>query len=214
MVLVVPKVRGLLSSALTGALALGSVALTGWQVEQVEMTKARDPFPTDGLPHKGASPQDARVAMVACSEFQCPFSGRARHTVEQLLVDNPDLAFFYTHLPLRSHRYAELHARASVAAQRQGRFWPMHDALYDSQRETKVVDEAAAIALARDLGLDTGRFAEDLRDPTTAAEVRRQSRLCTDQGVRAVPTFFINGREVRGALPTEEFQRVIDEVRG
>ncbi len=129
--------------------------------------------------------------------------------VDALLVDNPDLAFYYAHLPLRGHQYAELRARAAMAAQRQGRFWSMHDAIFDGE----VVDEASAIALARGLGMDTVKFTDDLRDPATAAEVQRQSRSCTDLGVRAVPTFFINGREVRGALPTAEFQRIIDEVR-
>ncbi|MGH1347100.1 MAG: DsbA family protein [Nannocystales bacterium] len=209
MALVVPKVRGLVSGAVAGALMFGGATLVWTGVQRDDAVSARDRVPTEGLPHKGALPRDARVTIVACSEFQCPFSARARHTVDALIVDNPDLAFFHAHLPLRSHAYAELRARAGVAAQRQGRFWSMHDALYEGE----VVDEASALALARGLGLATERFARDLRDPATAAEVQRQSRLCTDQGVRAVPTFFINGRELRGAVPIEEFQRVIDDVR-
>ncbi len=89
----------------------------------------------------------------------------------------------------------------------------MHDVLYDGLVGETVVDEASAIALAGELGLDARRFADDLRAPGTGAEVHRQSQMCRDQGVRAVPTFFINGREVRGALPIEDFQRVIDDVR-
>ena len=203
--------------ALCGALAIG-VAATGWtwmQDRAVETVVDPSPIPTAGLPHKGASPDRAAVTMVSCSDFQCPFSARARHTVDELLRDNPDLQFFYTHLPLdRIHPHAGLRARASTAAQKQGRFWKMHDVLYDGLRGEDVVDEASAIALAGELGLDARRFAADLRDTATAAEVQRQSQMCRDQGVRAVPTFFINGREVRGALPTEDFQRVIDDVRG
>jgi len=166
-------------------------------------------IPTEGLPHKGATIGAARVTMLECSDFDCPYSRRASGTVDELLADNPDLAFFHLHLPLPMHEHAMLKAVASVAAQRQGRFWEMHDALYDA----RVDSPDAAIALARRLGLDTDRFAADLRDPTVRAEVDRQRALCGNAGVRAVPTFFINGRRVIGSRPTADFQRVIDEER-
>jgi predicted DsbA family dithiol-disulfide isomerase len=69
------------------------------------------------------------------------------------------------------------------------------------------------VELARHLGLDSDRFAADLRDPGLHAEVERQRALCKDVGVRAVPTFFINGRRVIGSIPTDQLQRIIDEER-
>ncbi|MBC7976364.1 MAG: thioredoxin domain-containing protein [Myxococcales bacterium] len=73
--------------------------------------------------------------------------------------------------------------------------------------------ERDAVALAQRLGLDAGRFAADLRKHEVRAEVERQRGLCKAAGVRAVPTFFINGRKLIGSLPTSDFQRVIDEER-
>ena len=166
-------------------------------------------IPTEGLPHKGAG-FGAKITMVECSDFGCPFSKRARGTVDELLAHNDDLAFFHVHFPLGMFEHSELEAAASVAAQYQGRFWEMHDALF----EASIGSEQAAIELAGKLGLDTARFAADLRRPATRAEVARQRGLCKDAGVRGVPTFFINGRRVVGSIPLDQFQRVIDEERG
>ncbi|HWB76773.1 MAG TPA: DsbA family protein [Nannocystaceae bacterium] len=179
-----------------------------------EATSMRDDvrveIPTKGLPHKGASDEAAQVTMVECSDFQCPFSRRAAGSVDELVAKNDDLAFFHTHFPLaQMHPHAELMARASVAAQRQGGFWKMHDALYVAPIDSEV----AAIGLADRIGLDAGRFSADLRDPAVFREVDRQRKLCRDAGVRGVPTFFINGRRVVGSLPTDQLQRVIDEER-
>src|SRR5690349_2435769 len=180
-----------------------------------EATSQRDDvrveIPTKGLPHKGASDDAIEVTMVECSDFQCPFSRRAAGTVDELIARNDDLAFFHTHFPLgQMHPHAELMARASVAAQRQGGFWKMHDALFVAPIDSEV----GAISLADRIGLDAGRFSADLRDPAVFREVERQRRLCRDAGVRGVPTFFVNGRRMIGSLPVEDFQRVIDEERG
>ena len=166
-------------------------------------------IPTEGLPHKGASANRTRVTMIECSDFQCPYSRRASKTVDELVAHNVDLAFFHVNFPLGAFEHSRLKARAAVAAQRQGRFWSMHDALFDAP----IASDDDALALAERLGLDARRFARDLADPATAAEVDRQRSLCGDVGVRAVPTFFINGRRVVGSIPTDEFQQVIDEER-
>jgi protein-disulfide isomerase len=172
--------------------------------------EVRVDIPTHGLPHKGVGEDEAAVAMIECSDFQCPFSRRAARTVDELIANNDDLAVFHTHFPLDGmHPHALLMARASVAAQEQGMFWEMHDALF----ATPVDSEAGAIGLARRLGLDAGQFSSDLRDPAIHREVERQRRLCRDAGVRGVPTFFVNGRRVVGAVPVDELQRVIDDER-
>jgi protein-disulfide isomerase len=178
--------------------------------EAAQSDDVRVEIPTRGLPHKGARIDDAGVTMIECSDFQCPFSRRAAGTVDELIAKNHDLAFFHTHFPLDPmHPHAVLMARASVAAQQQGEFWKMHDALF----ATPVDSEVGAIVLADRIGLDAARFSSDLRDPAIHREVDRQRRLCRDAGVRGVPTFFVNGRRVVGSLPTDQLQRVIDEER-
>lgn len=178
--------------------------------QEAQRDEVRAEIPTRGLPRKGAADGYATVTMVECSDFQCPFSRRAAGTVDELVASNDDLAVFHTHFPLEGmHPHAVLMARATVAAQQQGMFWEMHDALF----ATPVDSEVAAIGVAKRIGLDAGQFSSDLRDPSIHREVERQRRLCRDAGVRGVPTFFINGRRVVGSVPTDELQRVIDEER-
>jgi protein-disulfide isomerase len=176
--------------------------------ESVALDEERIAIPTEGLPHKGAG-FGARVTMIECSDFECPYSKRASATVDELLAHNDDLAFFHVHFPLGMFEHSRLEANASVAAQRQGRFWEMHDALFAASIDS----EAAAIDLAGRLGLDVERFAADLRSAAARAEVDRQHALCKNAGVRGVPTFFINGRRVVGSIPAGQFQRIIDEER-
>jgi protein-disulfide isomerase len=197
--------------------AMAGTAYAGWLhglVPRQELPVPDGPrveIPTEGLPHKGAPVDRSRVTMIECSDFQCPYSRRASATVDELIASNDDLAFFHVHLPLGLFEHSRLKARAAVAAQRQGedRFWSMHDALF----ERVIESEDDAVALAAELGLDTDRFARDLKDPATAGEVDRQRNLCRDANVRAVPTFFINGRRVVGSVPARDFQRVIDQER-
>lgn len=171
--------------------------------------RERVSIPTEGLPHKGAAAERTHVTMIECADFQCPFTRRASKSVDELLARNDDLAFFHVHFPLGIFEHSRLKARAAVAAQRQDRFWSMHDALFDATIES----DEDAVALAGELGLDARRFARDLADPAVAAEVDRQRTLCREVDVRAVPTFFINGRRVIGSIPTDELQLVIDEER-
>jgi protein-disulfide isomerase len=166
-------------------------------------------IPTANLPHKGAAPATARVTMLECSDYTCPYCERASHTVDELIARNDDLGFYHLHAPLRSVGPGARAAVAAAAAQRQGAFWPMHDALF----HTRIDSDRTAIDLARSLDLDPDRFATDLVDPALHTEVARQRTLCTEAGVRGVPTFFINGRRFVGAQPIEAFQRVIDEER-
>ena len=198
------------TDACAGAAGMSSSACVDpHAVPELARDDERVEIPVDGLPHKGAIGPAAKVTMIECSDFGCPFSKRASGTVDDLLAHNDDLAFHHVHFPLGMFEHSELQARAAVAAQRQGKFWSMHDALF----ATKVESERDAVALAKRLGLDTGRFAADLRKHEVRAEVERQRGLCKAAGVRAVPTFFINGRKLIGSLPTADFQRVIDEER-
>lgn len=189
---------------------VGAASLHGIGHHLAQPTEvAQASFPTEGLPRKGASADRAAVTMVECSDFQCPFSKRASHTVDLLLERNEDVAFYHAHLPLGAFEHSELKARAAVAAQRQQGFWVMHDALYTAD----IRSQDDAIELAARLGLDDERFEQDLSDPASKAEVQRQRNLCVQAGVRGVPTFFINGTRVVGAIPADQLQRVIDQER-
>jgi len=157
-------------------------------------------------PVKGAG--EARVTIVEFSDFQCPYCGRVGPTLERLLAEYPeDVRIVYKHLPLSMHAQALPAAKASMAAGRQGKFWEMHDLLFQNQ---SALGEAKFVELARGLGLDEARFEQDYRSPEVAAEVARDMNEARRLGVTGTPGFFVNGRFASGARPYESFKAMVD----
>lgn len=158
------------------------------------------------VPSRG--PETAPVVIEEFSEFQCPFCRLVQPTLHELERRYPGkLRFVYRHFPLAFHEYADLSARAAIAAERQGRFWPYHDLLFAEGRLT----EEDHIAQATKLGLDLQQFRSDLDDPGVAAVVARDVRRGRDLGVTGVPHFRINGRPLSGAQPIDAFAAVVAE---
>jgi len=171
-------------------------------VEKVEVA-------ADG-PSKG--PKDAPVTIVAFSDFQCPFCSRANPTIEQVLKTyEGKVRFVFRDFPLPSHTEAPKAAEAAHCADEQGRFWDMHDRLFAHQRELSV-EELKAHAGA--LSLDQAKFDECLDSGRMAAKVQANLEAGTKAGVEGTPAFFVNGVPLAGALPFEEFQKVIDRELG
>ncbi|HET6582073.1 MAG TPA: thioredoxin domain-containing protein, partial [Nannocystaceae bacterium] len=170
-------------------------------------TGERFEIATAGLPKKGAS-AFARISVVECADFDCPYCQRATKTITRLLADYPtQLSFFFLHNPLSFHPSAEAAARAAVAADKQGKFWEMHDKLYDQQDART---EADFIRFATELKLDADKFKTDFAAAETATTVAEQKKICTDNRATGTPSFFVNGRLVEGAQPYETFRAILD----
>ena len=158
------------------------------------------------LPAKGAS-RTAQVEILEISDFECPFCSRVSPTLEQIAEKWPDqIRFVYVHLPLGFHPRARPAALAAAAAQRQGKFWEMHDLLFANQ---KALDDGDLRRYAKELGLDMKRFDADRADAKLGAWVDLQAKLASSVGVRGTPNFFINGVNLRGAQPFDKFAEVI-----
>jgi protein-disulfide isomerase len=134
----------------------------------------------------------ARVTLVEYADFECPSCGEAYplvKAVQRAFGDNLRLVF--RHFPLRaSHPHALAAARAAEAAAEQGRFWQMHDRLFERQH---ALEDDDLRRHARKLGLDLERFARALAAPGTEHRVLADLAGGTRSGVRGTPTFFING---------------------
>ncbi|WP_158542689.1 DsbA family protein [Lujinxingia litoralis] len=165
-------------------------------------------LPVGESPTRGAA--DAWVTLVVFGDFQCPFCGRLAATLDRVLEDQPRgrVRLVYKHLPLPSHPNAEFLARASEAAANQGKFWQMHDALYDRAAELREGDPSSEVrAIATELGLDVERFERDLDSPEVAARLARDLALADQLGVASVPVVFANGGLIRGAQAAEVYHR-------
>ena len=105
-----------------------------------------------------------------------------------------EVKIVFKHFPIRSHRYSEKAARASVAADRQGKFWEFHDKLFDNYKE---LSDTKVYEFIRDLQLDREKFEKDWKNPVVDAKVESDHREGSKIGVRGTPTVFVNGRRVR-----------------
>jgi protein-disulfide isomerase len=163
------------------------------------------------VPYAGEPKGEAQalITMVVFSDFQCPYCSRVLPTLDKLATAYPGkLRFYFRHMPLPFHKDARLAAQAAVAAENQGRFWAMHDLLFAHQRE---LERDKLAEYAKTIGLDLDRFQKDLDAPETRQRIAQDLGLARAMGVQGTPNFFINGRNVQGAVPVSEFKRVIDD---
>ncbi len=141
---------------------------------------------------------DAPVTLVEYGDFECPYCGQAEPVLRELLREfGDDLRFVFRHLPLADvHPRAPLAAEASEAAGAQGRFWEMHDLLFEHQDALAPSD---LIRYGDEVGLEKERFREDLRRRAFAPRVAEDVAGADTSSVAGTPTFFINGRRHHGA---------------
>ena len=162
-------------------------------------------------PQKGQP--EAKITIVEWSDFQCPFCGRVVDTLHQIeRAYGNEVRFVFKHNPLPMHPDAPYAAKAAIAAARQGKFWQMHDKLFEANNSQKpdALHADKVDQMARDLGLDMDRFKKDVDAPETAQIVRDDQAQAARLGANGTPHFFINGARVSGALPFESFKAVID----
>lgn len=158
------------------------------------------------LPTRGGA--TAKVSVVMCGDFDCPFCDRVRPTIDRIIEDyGDDVAVAWMHHPLAFHKGAEPAARAAAAAGAQGKFWQMYEALFNNPQAR---DRASVVALASELGMDADAFASAFDDPATAEAVVVQATTCTANGGRATPSFFVNGSLLTGAQSFEKFAELIE----
>ena len=139
------------------------------------------------------------IDVVVYSDFQCPFCRQfapPSRELERKGVDGVTTRVTFTHFPLAFHKQAPLAHQAAEAARAQGRFWEMHDLLFNHQQR---LSRADLIGHARSLGLDVARFETDLDSDTVKRAVARDVASGTRAGVTATPSFSINGRMFTGS---------------
>lgn len=159
-------------------------------------------------------PTDAKVTLVEFGDFQCPACGTVHPVLKQVLVDYAGkIQFVFRHFPLSIHANAQLAARAAEAAGSQGKFWEMHDYLYEHQNDWsfQLKPEAKFAEYARQLGLDLDKFKADTTSTSLADKIGNDMGDGEALGVNATPTIYLNGTKVEN--PTDAVLRAkIDDA--
>jgi protein-disulfide isomerase len=145
---------------------------------------------------------DAPVELVEYADFECPYCGLAHPIVQELERRMGQLfTFAFRHFPLAQvHPHARTAACAAEAAGAQGRFWEMHDILFDNQQH---LTDRDLLAYAQALDLDIRRFVADMGSAEVAQKVRDDFMSGVRSGVNGTPTFFINGQRHDGSYQLE-----------
>jgi protein-disulfide isomerase len=158
-------------------------------------------------------PRDAALTLIEYGDFQCPYCARAHAAREELTEELGDMRLVYRHLPLADlHPLAELAAEAAEAAASQGRFWEMHDLLFEQQRE--VTDKQDLAVLAESLDLDIERFRAEVLGRQHRPRVQGDLARARHDGANGTPTLFINGVLYRGDSDRESLEAALREAMG
>lgn len=160
---------------------------------------------------------DASVVIVEYSDFQCPACAQYYPIVSRLMEDmGDDVRFVYRHFPLRQiHPRAQLAGQASEAGGVQGKFWEMHDRLFETQNTWTRMSEREArdyfISLAVEVGLDENQFKADMKSDLAEAGVDDDFSSAVQLGVNSTPTFFINGDKIPNPRGYEAFRALVQQ---
>ncbi len=161
-------------------------------------------------PVKG--PANAKITIIEFSDFQCPYCKRGKDTMDEVLKAYPnDVKLVFKNRPLAFHKEAMPAAKAALAAGKQGKFWEMHDAIFDNQQKmgTGFYEEKA-----KALGLNVEQFKKDMASPELEELIKADEALADQNGIQGTPGFFVGGVAVKGAYPIDHFKMIIERLLG
>ena len=175
----------------------------------------------DGDDYPVIGKSTARVAIVEFSDFECPFCRKhQKETLPALVkryIDQGKLKYVFLDYPLGFHANAKSAAIAARCARQQDAFMPMREKMFEHQN---ALTEPTFLSLAGEIGLDTGKFGDCLRDPAVSEHIQAQVQLGEAAGVQGTPAFVIGRiehgmladvRMITGAQPIANFERILGE---
>jgi protein-disulfide isomerase len=217
---------GLLALATFGAqglyVAQAKSAIANYKAMQAKLGKAppehRDVKVGDA-PGKG--PENAPVVIVEYSDFECPYCSRLARGLAEAAKQKPEaFRYHFKHYPMdnacnpnikkKFHEDACRAAKAAVCAQQQGRFWELHDLMFQNRSRLSGED---LIKYAAQVGIDVERMAACVDDPKTLERVQADIAEAKAHGVGGTPTFFVNGWKQVGTRKADEILHLVETAR-
>ncbi|MCS3531671.1 thioredoxin domain-containing protein [Chryseobacterium sp. JUb7] len=151
---------------------------------------------------------NAEFTIVEYGDYQCPYCGAAYPVLKQLIKEFGDqIKFVFRNFPLSEmHQYALPAALAAEAAALQGKFWEMHDAIYENQES---LNDLFLFKLAEKINLDLEKFKTDIQKPELSDKIDADFESGVMSGVNGTPSFFINGKKFNGGA--EDLLKLLNE---
>ena len=158
-------------------------------------------------------PDDSPVTLVEYGDYECPYCGQAENSVHEIQERTGNaVRMIFRHFPNRTvHPHAKLAAEAAEAAGAQGKFWEMHDLLFQHQDH---LEESDLIEYAREIGIDEERFRTELDAHTHSEKIREDFQSGRESGVHGTPTWYINGKRYDGAWDPESLMEAVRKPMG
>lgn len=164
--------------------------------------------------------KDAKVTVVEFLDFECEACRASYPVVKQVLAEYGDkVKFVQRYFPLPNHKNSQSAALAAAAAGEQGKFWEMHDKLFENQslwtydnaqKTTELQAKEMFISYAKELGLNIDQFTQSLEEKKYLNIIQRDIADANELGVNSTPTFYINGTKQAGGLSLDKFKEKID----
>jgi len=153
--------------------------------------------------------KSAPITVVEFSDFQCPYCARFSPTIDQVLKAYPnDVKFVYKDFPLSFHKQAKNAAKAARAAGEQGKFWEMHDLIFEKYA---TVNEVMFKEFATKLNLDMNKFLADFNSSKYDNLIQQDINLGRQSGVTGTPTLYMNGKRMQ-RRSYDDFKQAIDAI--
>lgn len=155
--------------------------------------------------------ENAPVTLVEYGDYECPYCGQAYPIVKELQkLEGQSLRFVFRNFPLSQvHPHAVHAAFAAESAAKQGKFWEMHDKLYENQQ---ALEDHDLLMYARELGLETTQFTKDMNASKIEELVQDDFQSGIRSGVNGTPTFFINGIRHDGSYELKALRAEIEKA--
>lgn len=204
-----------LVAVLTGAIALrvyrSKTRLAAVPPATVAASQSPAEVPEDPTLHV-RGPRNAPVTLEIYGDFQCPPCGVVSKGIDELQKQNQGkMRVIFHEFPLEMHAHAMEAALAAEASAVQGKFWEMHDKLYENQPAWSEATNVGSLfeSYAESIGLDVARFRADRIAPDVRMRVREDMRAGDKRGIKSTPTVFVNGSQLRAGFTRDELQRKI-----
>lgn len=159
--------------------------------------------------------REAKTVLIEYSDFQCPACAAYQSIVKQLAQDlGENIAVVYRHFPLQQHKNAESAAYAAEAAGKQGKFWEMHDMIFETQNDWSSQSNTrdTFIGYAEKLELDRAQFISDIDSNEITDKVDSQQKSGLRAKVNGTPTFFLNGKKLDTPRSYANFKSTVEEA--